>query len=49
MQREAQAVADWTELNGLKLNLKKSKVMLLLGKRTSRQISLTLATSHPLK
>ena len=29
MQREARAVADWAELNGLELNLKKSKVMLL--------------------
>ena len=29
MQREAQAVADWDELNALELNLEKSKVMLL--------------------
>ena len=29
IQRDAQAVADWAEQNGLELNLKKSKVMLL--------------------
>ena len=33
MQRDAQAVANWAELNGLELNLKKSKVM-LLGSKT---------------
>ena len=29
MQRDAQAVADWAELNGLELNLQKSKVSYL--------------------
>ena len=29
IQRDAQAVADWAEQNGLELNLKKSKVMIL--------------------
>ena len=29
MQRDAQAVADWAELNGLELNFKKSKAMLV--------------------
>ena len=32
MQREAQAVSDWAEENGMELNLKKSKVMLLGSK-----------------
>ena len=29
MQREAQAVSDWAEENGMELNLKKRKVMLI--------------------
>ena len=32
MQSDAQAVADWVEQNGLELNARKSKVMLLGSK-----------------
>ena len=32
IQRDAQAVADWAELNGLEFNFKKSKFMLLRSK-----------------
>ena len=49
MQCEAQAVADWAKLNGLELNLKKSKVMLLGSEAYIKSDLLNLSKFPPIQ